>query len=144
MADRSPLFVDTAYIHAVLNLRDQWHDIAVQWEGRLAATRHRLVTTKLEFVEVGNSLAKVRMRSQAARVIDVLRSNARIEVIPLSPELFAAGFDLYRNRPDKDWGLTDCCSFVAMRERGLAAALTTDEHFRQAGFQALLLEEATT
>lgn len=141
MADSgSPLFVDTAYLHAVLNLRDQWHESAVRWEARLAVTRHHLVTTELVLLEIGNAHSKVRLRSQGVRAIDLLRSNAWVEVIPSSPELFAAGFDLYRNRPDKNWGQTDCCSFVAMRERGPMAALTTDEHFRQAGFRALLLE----
>ena len=46
---------------------------------------------------------------------------------------------LFRDRPDKDWGLTDCMSFVVMQDYGLTAALTSDNHFRQAGFRALLL-----
>jgi predicted nucleic acid-binding protein len=40
----------------------------------------------------------------------------------------------------KDWGLTDCISFVVMKDNGLSDALTTDSHFQQTGFQALLLE----
>ena len=47
---------------------------------------------------------------------------------------------LYRERPDKEWGLTDCISFVVMQERGISAALTADEHFQQAGFRALMRE----
>jgi len=47
---------------------------------------------------------------------------------------------MYRERPHKDWGLTDCVSFVVMREQGLVDALTTDEHFQQAGFRALMRE----
>ena len=49
---------------------------------------------------------------------------------------------LYRARPDKEWGLTDCVSFTVMTDRGLTEALTTDDHFRQAGFRALLLDHA--
>ena len=55
-----------------------------------------------------------------------------------SPELFASGSDLYAQRLDKDWSLTDCISFVVMRERGIAEALTADHHFEQAGFTILL------
>ena len=58
-----------------------------------------------------------------------------------SPRLFAAGLDLYRNRPDKAWSLTDCISFVVMRERSITEALAYDRHFEQAGFRALLREE---
>jgi predicted nucleic acid-binding protein len=45
---------------------------------------------------------------------------------------------LYRGRPDKEWSLTDCISFVVMGERSLTEALTSDHHFEQAGFTALL------
>ncbi len=48
--------------------------------------------------------------------------------------------ELYRHRPDKEWGTTDCISFVVMQDYGLTEALTTDEHFKQAGFRALLIE----
>jgi hypothetical protein len=42
----------------------------------------------------------------------------------------------FRHR-DKDYSFTDCTSFVVMRELRLREALTTDRHFRQAGFQVL-------
>jgi hypothetical protein len=47
---------------------------------------------------------------------------------------------LYRERPDKNWSLTDCLSFTVMKDNGLRVALTGDQHFEQAGFQALWKE----
>ncbi|MFM6264927.1 MAG: PIN domain-containing protein, partial [Dolichospermum sp.] len=41
-------------------------------------------------------------------------------------------------REDKEWGLVDCISFIVMQDRGISDALTTDIHFQQAGFRALL------
>jgi uncharacterized protein len=41
---------------------------------------------------------------------------------------------------DKAWGLVDCISFIVMREAGVNQALTFDQHFVQAGFQALMRE----
>jgi len=38
----------------------------------------------------------------------------------------------------KEWGLTDSVSFVVMQQVGITDALTTDDHFRQAGFRVLL------
>ena len=63
-----------------------------------------------------------------------------ITVVPLTETLLAQGFDLYRQRSDKEWGLTDCVSFVAMKQQNITDALTADRHFQQAGFVALLLE----
>ena len=45
---------------------------------------------------------------------------------------------MFAARPDKDWSLTDCISFVVMQERNIQDALTADHHFEQAGFVALL------
>ena len=55
-----------------------------------------------------------------------------------SHELFERGCALYAQRGDKAWSLTDCTSFVVMRERSLDAALTADQHFEQAGFKRLM------
>lgn len=60
--------------------------------------------------------------------------------MPVDSELLARAIALYTNRSDKEWGLTDCISFVVMQERGLTDALTTDHHFVQAGFHNLLAE----
>lgn len=65
-------------------------------------------------------------------------ASVRIEVIALTEELYEAGWQMYTNRPDKDWGIVDCISFVIMQERNLTEALTADRHFQQAGFIKLL------
>ncbi|WP_201150090.1 hypothetical protein [Cyanobacterium sp. IPPAS B-1200] len=46
---------------------------------------------------------------------------------------------LFESRQDKQWGLIDCISFSVMDEHNLKDALTSDRHFIQAGFNALLL-----
>jgi len=139
--DRLPVFLDTAYVNALVNVRDQWHNAAVQWEEeRLAVERRRLVTTECVLVEIADGLAAVRFRAQAVQVITTLQASSFVDIIPASSQLFRTALELYRRRADKDWGLTDCVSFVVMSEQSLSEALTTDDHFRQAGFRALLLE----
>jgi predicted nucleic acid-binding protein len=59
-------------------------------------------------------------------------------VVPAEQSLFERGIQLYLQRADKKWSLTDCISFVVMQDRGLLDALTGDHHFEQAGFNALL------
>ena len=64
-------------------------------------------------------------------------------LIELTPELLAlsaradkARLWFFRWR-DKDFSFTDCTSFVVMKELRLRRALTTDRHFRDAGFEAV-------
>jgi hypothetical protein len=141
--DPGAVFLDTAYVNALINTRDQWHETAVNWGRKLAAAGRQLVTTEFVLVEIADGLAAIRYRAQAAGVIALLQASPSVEIIPASAHLFNAALELYRSRSDKDWGLTDCASFVAMGERGISEALTTDEHFRQAGFRVLLQEDTS-
>lgn len=44
--------------------------------------------------------------------------------------------------PDEEWAkLTDCDSMLAMEDRGIQDALSSDQHFNQVGFRALLAED---
>jgi predicted nucleic acid-binding protein len=71
-------------------------------------------------------------------LVDSLLTDARVTIVPPTKQLFDQGIDLYDSRPDKEWSLTDCISFVVMQQLQLSEALTGDRHFEQAGFRALL------
>ena len=60
------------------------------------------------------------------------------KIITLNQELLQSGLSLYEQRLDKDWGLTDCISFVVMQREQIQEAFTSDKHFEQAGFIRLL------
>ena len=77
-------------------------------------------------------------RDVAATIISQLLTHPTVTVLPATDEWFDRGLSLYRSRPDKEWSLTDCISFQVMREREITQALTHDEHFIQAGFEAIL------
>jgi predicted nucleic acid-binding protein len=68
-----------------------------------------------------------------------LRHDPKVMILPSDNQLFQKGVHLYASRPDKEWSLTDCISFVVMTQQRLTEALTGDRHFEQAGFRALLL-----
>jgi predicted nucleic acid-binding protein len=129
------VFADTFYFIALLSQSDSGHQRAISIT---AAQRSTLVTTAWVLTELANSLAKQGSRSGFLSTLDALASNPMALVIGHDERLYDAGIELYRLRPDKDWPLTDCISFVVMAKRGISAALTADRHFEQAGFTALL------
>lgn len=135
-----PTFLDTAYVYALVNTRDEWHAEALRWQEKLARERRMIVTTELVLVEIADGLASIRFRAQAVQIIAALQSSPYVEIIAMSSGLLSKALTLYRQRSDKEWGMTDCVSFVVMRGRGLLEALTADDHFQQAGFRQLLRE----
>lgn len=134
------VFLDAVYAIALSASNDQHHERAVILADEMEAAGTRLITTRAVVLEIGNALSKQRYRQAAVSLLMALEQDTRIEVVPVTEQLYEAAFRLYPERPDKEWGMTDCMSFVVMQERDLTEALTSDEHFMQAGFRALLRE----
>jgi uncharacterized protein len=130
------VFADTFYFLALLNNTDQGHPKAVEFTRQFNG---RMTTTGWVLTELADALACTqRGRAQFARTLEKLEGDPSIQVISCEARLFHEGVDLYIRRPDKEWSLTDCISFVVMTREGIGAALTGDRHFEQAGFVALL------
>ena len=103
-----PIFLDTAYVYALVNTRDEWHKEALEWQEQLENERRSIVTTELVLVEIADGLASIRFRAHAVQVISALQSSPYVEVINISSELLADALSLYSERSDKEWGMTDC------------------------------------
>ena len=129
------LFADTAFYIALVNPHDAFHPKALDLARRC---EQRLLTTEYVLVEVGNFLSRSGDRSLFVRLIKALRGDPNLAILPSERILFERGLNLYASRMDKDWSLTDCISFVVMKERTITEALTGDHHFEQAGFKILL------
>lgn len=141
MPTHSPerLFLDTFFIQAALNARDQYHENARRFLPRVRAAQEVWVTEAV-LTEAANALSTM----NRAGIVEFVRQpyqTTNMRVVPVDSTLLAQGLDLYAARRDKSWGLTDCISFVVMDEQGLSDALTGDHHFTQAGYRALLAPE---
>lgn len=128
------VFADTYYFLALLSPRDAAHGEAVRLSEALPG---RLVTTDAVLLELADAMASPRDRQTAAAFIDSLWERPGVDVRRIGRSLLRRGLELFASRHDKDWGLTDCVSFVVMREEDIQEALTGDAHFRQAGFTIL-------
>jgi predicted nucleic acid-binding protein len=129
------VFADTSFFVAILNDRDSLHVAAREAAARETDPR---LTTEFVLLEVANFCVREHQRAVFALLIASLRRAAATEIVPVSHDVFERGLALFLARPDKEWSLTDCTSFIVMQERGSTHALTSDLHFEQAGFVALL------
>ncbi len=128
---KSRIFLDTSYLLALVRKKDAFHSQAVEASKKYNGP---FLTTALILVELANSLAMPPQRSIACALIEKIQADKRTKIVPFSGKMFVTAFNLYKNRPDKDWGLVDCFSFAAMAGAGCLHALTLDTHFQQAGY----------
>ena len=134
------LFLDASYAIALSSISDKHHEQALTLAREIEIDPTiRLVTTRAVLLGIGNALARQKYRSIAVQLLNSLENDSTVVIVPLSEPLCAAAMQLFQARADKEWGLTDCASFVVMRERAITDALTADAHFQQAGFRPLLL-----
>ena len=128
------IFADTYYYLALLNPRDSAHAMAVSLSQRGSG---KMITTEWVLTEVADAFAAPSLRPAFLALLDSLEADEDVQTVRATRELFSRGIELYRDRPDKDWPLTDCISFVVMEEHKIVEALTADKHFQQAGFVTL-------
>jgi hypothetical protein len=132
------VFLDTSYLKARIDRRDQLHAAAKAVSSRRGDFQR--VTSEMVLAEFLNSCSErgSNIRQAALQTVDTLRAHRSVTVVPQTLELFAAALGLYRQRPDQGSSLTDCASMVIMEGEGIREVLSAERHFEQAGLQTLL------
>jgi len=130
------VFADSYFFFALVNPNDPAHTKAVDF---IRQYRGRMVTTGWIITEIGDGWSKPPQRRQTfLQVLADLRANPNAIIVPCSDQLLQQGIDLFTQRSDKEWTLTDCISLAVMSHERITEALTGDRHFEQAGYMALL------
>lgn len=134
---KAGLFVDTAGWVAMADAADPAHaacrasrDEWLEGGGVLVSSDYVLDET----------LTLLRMRlghAAAARWWEQVEGSHRLRWEWVDPPRAERARGWFFRWADKDFSFTDCTSFVLMKELRLKRALTTDHHFRQAGFEVV-------
>lgn len=93
--------------------------------------------TEAVLLEIGNALAKD-YKQEAIETIEAFRTSNEVVIVELNSQLFNKGFAMYEKYQDKAWSLVDCILYVVMKDNKTTDLLTTDDHFKQAGFNILM------
>lgn len=128
------VFADTYYFLGLVSRKDKAHQQCLEFS---ESSDWPIVTTTWVLMEVGDALCRGRDRVVFPQLLEDLKQDPDTLFLPADQEQFDRGFDLFQSRTDKQWSLTDCISFVVMKEMELTDALTSDHHFQQAGFNAM-------
>ena len=130
----SSYLADTSYLLALELRDDQYHSEAIRhWQG-FSNRLPQLVITSFIFSEVVTFINSRGLHSRAVQLGNLLLQSKHIEFVQVNTNLLAEGWQYFQQHQDKDYSLTDCISFVVMRNQGITTAFTFDRHFEQASF----------
>jgi predicted nucleic acid-binding protein len=132
------VFADAFYWIALINPGDDWYfparNISLSlYPATFVTTEEVLIETLNFYATKGNQ-----KRQRACKALQSTFTNPSMQVIPQTHDSFQSGVELYQNRLDKGYSLTDCISMQTMRQLGITEVLTHDKHFTQEGFVILL------
>lgn len=132
------VFADTQFFAGIINPHDQWHELAVLAEAKLIDPHY--ITTESVLTEVLTFFCEYgpRLRLRVVEIIELILADPNTNVIPISHEIFLKGVDLYKQRPEKEYSLTDCISMNVCQSRGIMDVLSHDHHFSQEGLTVLM------
>ena len=134
----SDVFADSGYWIALANPADENHESARRANEKLGG--RKTVTTEMVLTEVFAHVSKQgsHARRDAVGLLEDLKNDPNVEIVPQTHEQFEDAAQRYAERPDHPFSLTDCASFLEMEDRGIFEALAHDRDFERAGFIALM------
>lgn len=132
------VFVDTLYWLAIVRPRDPWQTPAKK--ARSSIGNVFMISTDEVLTEFLNALSPggEYIRKQAVQMVKNILENPNVKVIPQSRDSFSKGLELYDQRSDKGYSLTDCISMNTMKKESITEVLTNDKHFEQEGYVVLV------
>lgn len=130
------VYFDTSAILAITDPREGRHQEAAKIAAGLAKEGARFVVGWHTLFEFADGYGDEHGQAAASRELDRLVASSRVRVVSSEAHAQAAR-TLLRERPNWDVDLSDCLSFVLMREHGIRRVFTFDSDFRKAGFEVV-------
>lgn len=132
------IFCDTSAWIALSDPRERWHADLLDFSRRITAGEFGRVLTSDYVLDETYTILRLQLGLEAVRRLrEQLRKSPNYEVVRVSDDHFDRAVDLVLSQKDHRWSLTDCTSFLIMRDLGITAALTLDRNFSQAGLRRL-------
>jgi predicted nucleic acid-binding protein len=136
---RARSFVDTSGFYALLVMSDSFHSRAGEILKRAARYGGRFVTSDYVLDESATLLRARGHGHLTEALFRTVFASAACEIEWMDSDRFERTRQFFAKHHDKSWSFTDCFSFLVMRDFGMRDALSSDAHFRQAGFNPLLV-----
>lgn len=130
------VFVDSSALKANYDVGDDCHEEAAELMRRIASREtdvSSFITTDYVLDEAVTLTRFAHSHGKAVELAEATLSSKFMRVVYSDEDLFLDGLRIFKQHNDKEWSLTDCVSFAAMRKYSVRTAFTFDAHFKQFG-----------
>jgi predicted nucleic acid-binding protein len=134
----SETFIDSSGFYALLVKHDPCHAAAKRWVMAAKKKLRRFVTSDYVLNESSTLFKARRKRHLIPALYNSVFNSLACRVEWTDIDHFQETRMFFQKYIDHDWSFTDCSSFIVMRRLNITQALTTDSHFEEMGFMALL------
>lgn len=132
------IFADSNGWIALSNKRDRLHDTAKELNKKLLQEGYRYITTNYVLDETYTGLLMKVGHFAAVDFGERIHRSEAVQIVHITESIEEDAWKLFKQSSDKEFSFTDCTSFSVMRQLSLVEAFTSDHHFEQIGFTALL------
>ncbi|MDQ3254833.1 MAG: PIN domain-containing protein [Acidobacteriota bacterium] len=129
------VFLDTGYLLALELSNDQNHRAALKHWRSSVKSLPLIISTSYVFDEIVTFFNSRGYHAKAVEVGNRLLSSPSVQLVHVDEALFREGWQYLQKYKDKEYSLTDCISFIVMKNFGIDTAFAFDKHFAQAGFK---------
>ncbi|MBN1981176.1 MAG: PIN domain-containing protein [Chitinivibrionales bacterium] len=128
--NKNTVFVDTGAWFAIADSSDQFHQRAVEHLKKLTEKASRFVTSNLVIHETVLLLARRLSKKAAGQFLDMVYTDEIVTIIQSTESMEQKAHVIFKKYTDQDFSITDCVSFVIMKDARIKEVFTFDKHFK--------------
>ena len=132
------IYLDTSGVYSLLAKQDVNNKKTVAILKKCRIDKVTFVISDYIIDELFTLLSAKGLRHLCEDVSKLLNQTKVVKIEFVNEEIFNNAKDYFLKHKDKKYSFTDCVSFIQMKSLNLIEVLSSDKHFDQAGFKALL------
>ena len=122
--------MDTGAWFAIADKSDQYHHTATKHLRELVDDKTQLITSNLVVHETAMLLARRVSKKAAIQFLGLIFKDSVVEVIQSTSSSEQSAYAYFGKYAEHDFSITDCLSFVIMKQNLIKRAFTFDKHFK--------------
>jgi len=132
--NKKQVFIDTGAWFAIADKSDYFHNKAIEIFKNFIKDGTVLITSNFIINETVMLLTRKISKKTAIQFLDMIYADQNLNIAMIDESIEEKAYKIFKSYKDQDFSITDCSSFVIMKESKIKTAFTFDKHFKTMKF----------